>query len=240
MKINLGIYGDSFVKSNNLTAWANLLHRDYNYDVTNHGYPGTGLDYSYYKFLTTHMNHDKIIFFVSSIYRVTVFKNSKLTHESLDDSINDLTVEGIYTLNTEYPEMSEKLTGFQLSAESKKYIDNKLYEWLTFDYSNELLKYHSMISHIRCIRPDIHIVYSFDMFNKNAMYNISMIDISKFNVSSETTSRICHMNYIQNQQVADYMNQWLIGKNDFNITLDPKHVHEFYSEAATLEEAGLG
>lgn len=237
--MKLGLYGDSFVGTKNLSSWTYLLQNDYGYDTTNYGFPGTGLDFSYYHFLKTHEHHEKIIFVAANPYRGTIFSKLDDRGFSLIDNINKLSIEGVYGLYDGCEKMSEYLTGKKPTSEIKKYMQNKISDWDNYGFSNELLKYNAMISHIKLLRPDIHFVYAFNVFVDNAFWNISQLDMNKFNTPLESNNRANHMNYKQNEQVAWYMHQWLIGANDFNDTLCDNKIKEHYYTAQTFEESGL-
>ena len=237
--MKLGLYGDSFVGTKNLSSWTYLLQNTYDYDTTNYGFPGTGLDFSYYHFLKTHENYEKIIFVAANIYRGTVFSKLDNRGVSLTDNINMLSFDGVYGLYNGYEKMSEYLTGKKPTTELKKYTNNKLIEWAEYGFSNEILKYNAMISHIKLLRPDIHFVYAFNVFDDNAFWNISQLDMTKFNTQLESNNRANHMNYRQNEQVAYYMHQWLNGEIDFNDTLSEDKIREHYYISQTFEESGL-
>lgn len=235
----MGLYGDSFVGTRNLSSWTNLLQVTYGHTVTNHGFPGTGLDFSYYHFLKTHEQFDKVIFVAANIYRGTIFSEMNIYGSDIDANIHQLKIEGIYGLYTGYALMTEQLTGNKLSSRNSLYSDTKFSEWAEYGYSNEILKYNAMISHIKMLRPDIHFVYAFNMFDEKAFWNISQLDMLKFNTQIETNNRPNHMSYKQNEQVAKYMHKWVIGEIDFNETLRSENIENYYSVSETFEESGL-
>jgi hypothetical protein len=239
MKTSLGLYGDSFVGTRNLSSWTNVLHTKYNYDVTNYGFPGSGLDYSYYHFIKTQHNHEQVIFVAANIYRNSVFKYLDTMNSTVEDCIDQLSFDGIYGSYEGYEKMSGILTGQPLDSKIKKYISNKLEEWAAYGFSNELLKYNAMISHIKLLRPDIHFVYAFNVFDPRAFWNISQLDMKKYHTQRESNLRANHMTLIQNLEVAHNMDCWLSGKMDFNDTLLPDCVMNYYSTASSVEESGL-
>lgn len=237
--MKLGLYGDSFVGSKNLSSWTNLLRVDYDYDVTNYGFPGTGLDFSYYHFLKTHADHEKIVFVAANIYRGTIFSKIENYGVSLYDNINQLEIQGVYGLYNGYDTMSEILTGNKFSSDANRYLNNKFVEWAEYGYGNEILKYNAMTSHIKMLRPDVHFVYAFNNFDDRAFWNISQLDMVKFKTERETNNRPNHMSYKQNKQVANYMHQWINGEIDFNDTLSSNDIQKYYYTSDTFEESGL-
>jgi hypothetical protein len=81
-KPTLAIYGDSFgdphwVK-NDYLSWPELLENDYN--ITNYASTGTGMWWSYDKFVDTHQKYDQVIFVVTVPGRIYI--------ESLDKHLN--------------------------------------------------------------------------------------------------------------------------------------------------------
>ena len=237
--MKLGLYGDSFVGTKNLSSWTYLLQNYYDYDTANYGYTGTGLDFSYHHFLKTHERYEKIIFVATNTHRGTIFSKLDVSGISLSDNINKLSIEGVYGIYDGCEKVSEHLSGKKPTPEIKKYIEDKINDWDMYGFSNELLKYNAMISHIKLLRPDVHFVYSFNEFDDNAFWNITKLDMDKFNTTIESNNRANHMNYKQNEQVAWYMHQWLIGAIDFNVTLSNDVIKEYYYTAQTFEESGL-
>jgi hypothetical protein len=81
-KPTLAIYGDSFGDprwvENDYLAWPELLEQHYN--ITNYAFTGTGLWWSYDKFIDTHQRYDQIIFVVTVPGRIYI--------ESLDKHLN--------------------------------------------------------------------------------------------------------------------------------------------------------
>lgn len=246
---NIGVYGDSFVATANndfkktidAQSWTYLLKQKYNHFVANYGYAGTGIDYSYYHFINTHSAHDKVIFVAANIFRGTTFsiKNQFQLHSPIEDQIKNIKVSGIYGLYGHKKGVTDHVNGNVTTQISKNYINSKFEDWAENEYSNELLKYYSMISHIKLIRPDVYFIYAFNTFSTNCFYNISMLDMEKFGTFKETTSRTNHMSVEQNKQVAKYMNDWVQDKFDFTETLNPAQISKYYTVSNTVQESGL-
>jgi hypothetical protein len=238
--MTLGLYGDSFVCSGNLHAWTHVLKNSHGYDITNHGWPGTGIDYSYHKFITTHHKFEKVLFVAANIHRGTIFEPLNGHMRSLDENIDRLKVRGLYGLPEGYTWMSDALTGGPMSELDKKYVKIKSLERRHYGFSNELLKYNAMVSHVKLLRPDVKFVYAFDRFDSKVFWNIPQIDMKKFKTENESLlKRPCHMSEEQNIQVAHYMDMWLKDELDFNITLDPNVLETYYTASENLEQAGL-
>ncbi len=248
MPYDVGIYGDSFVGSINddhekitdVNSWTYKLHQDYGHKITNYGFAGTGVDYSYYHFLKTHHLHEKIIFVAANIFRGTLFihENSQ-TITGIEESITNLKVSGIYGLYGEVKGITSHMNGIKTTNTSKRYIENKFLDWAYSGYSNEILSYYSMISHIKMLRPDVYFVYAFDLFDEKCLWNITKLDAEKFQTYNETSRRTNHMSRTQNEEVAKYVNSWIDDNFDFPNSLHPLNTRNYYTISNDIHQSGL-
>lgn len=86
--MKIGIFGDSFADDYNLwpehfkevgPSWIEYI-RDQNIEVDNFSFGGSGLYYSYEKFISNFQKYDKIIFLVAAPGRICLSENGKYEH----------------------------------------------------------------------------------------------------------------------------------------------------------------
>ena len=86
--MKIGIFGDSFADDYNLwpshfegvgPSWIDYI-RDQNIEVDNYAYGGSGLYYSYEKFISSFEKYDRIIFLVTTPGRITVARDGEYGH----------------------------------------------------------------------------------------------------------------------------------------------------------------
>lgn len=240
----LCIFGDSFSSTqaqHEKQNWASILEKDYSWIIKNYAVGGGGIDYSYWKFLQTHHNHNHIIFVASHIYRKTLFSvTDDIQSENILSCIKKMDVDAVYAsygkIDTALYHINNKIT----SPDTSITIEHDIEKWVQYKFANDILAYHAILTSVKAIRPDAKIIHAFDTFEKNCFYNISTMDYKKFKTKKDQrVTRPNHMSLLQNQQVADNIDKYLTGVLDFNDTLDPNNVNNYYTVSETLEEAGL-
>lgn len=225
--MKFGVFGDSFAANKGEHSWTNYLIELYNCGF--HARGGTGLDWAYYQFKQHHENYDRIILFVSNLCRETVFAG------------NTIDVKPVHLFGTYENDNYTSNTFFlnRIPRDVQKYIDAKKQLWENYPYNN-YIAYAAMVDAVQAIRPDSIVVYSYPQMNSSGLYNVSLIDIDKFNTENETPKRCNHMSPQQNLEFWRYLNNQINDPRfDLNSTMTLENVDRYYTASDTLEQSGL-
>jgi hypothetical protein len=221
-----GIFGDSFAANKGEYSWTNLMLEKY--DCENFSKGGTAIDWTYLQFKKYHESYDRVIVFVSNLMRETIFINN--------NKITPIHLFGMYN--------NDKQTSdsfFQNTYDSvvEEYITAKKHFWEKYPDSN-IVNYSAMVDAIGCFRPDAIIINSYAQMSESGMYNISLLDIIKFNTTKESIKRCNHMSPDQNKIFWGFLEQ-KIKDNTFDLmsTMSTSNVSKFYPCSKTIDDAGL-
>jgi hypothetical protein len=260
MNKTLGIFGDSFGVYDDRGGWAFLLGNrhsmttnhpittghpfHYRYDIDNYAIGGSSIDLVYYNILKYHNKYEHIVVVLPHPNRITVFKFTDKMHNdrysytnSFNEHLENLQVCGIAGT---YENWRDYNSEFELNQETEDYILSYKQHWDTHKYSNELLKYHAMVEHIKILRPDAKLINSFPFLNDTALWNITKLDTVKFKSSKEGLYRLNHMSYKQNLELAKNIDTWLNDDTyDFNHTIQKHNVDKYYTSSINIKESGL-
>jgi hypothetical protein len=170
----LGIYGDSFAdwfykdspkwnQENPTLGWPQILAE--HYDIENWAEGGTGLYFSYEKFMHTHASYDKIIFIVSYDGRYDLHKDNPLYNRR--PSICNYDSARLWLEN-----------GNHTDEEKKILLAGMDYFLYIYNQDKETAAYNLMIEKMMSIRPDA-IIYP--AFKNNALLkDFPLEDITAF------------------------------------------------------------
>lgn len=217
--MKIGIFGDSFADDYNLwpshfegvgPSWIDYI-RDQNIAVDNYASGGSGLYYSYEKFISSFQKYDRIIFLVSTPGRITITKDGEYGHW-----FNLRQVENELAACFEY----EKKVRLNAIYNYFKYVKNDKFDNLVQDLLIErILKTHNKIL----------MIPSFEWSRIKG--SIPFMTIPEFEASfwnlpeaipsgqDLVDARKCHMCEENNLIVGEEMVNW-IKTDKFN--LDPK------------------
>jgi hypothetical protein len=213
--MKIAIYGCSFahedssaLKENPGKAWAQILRKDYGWDITNFSQSGTGVYWSYSRFIETHMDFDRIIFLESSPDRLWAPQMS--SHPTRHSSVNLAALAD--DIKSTVPKEYEILMNYWT------YIHNP-------KEKEDMVKL--MAKDIISIRPESLYIKSFD-----TLIEISYLD--RFVLKNECDPRFCHMNNQNNIILASKINDWLSG-NLFEFSIEDfkpmdDNEYAFYNE----------
>ena len=261
MNKTLGIFGDSFAVFNDRGGWSFLLgnrhqmiHSNhpiatehpfhYRYNIDNYAVGGCGIDLVYYNILKYHNKYKYIVATLPHPNRTTVFKFTDKIHnnrysypKSFNEHLENLQVCGLAGTDENWRDFNNK---FDLNKETEDYITSYKQYWDTYKYSNELLRYHAMVEHIKILRPDAKLINSFPFLNNTALWHITKQDTVKFNSGKEGLYRLNHMSYKQNLELAKNIDTWLNDDTyDFYHTIQQHNVGKYYSSSINITESGL-
>ena len=223
MTTRLGIFGDSFAANKGEFSWTHQFDESKNYAKG-----GTGFDWTYLQFKQYHTQHDRNIVFVSNLMRETIF--------SFDDEIRAEHLFGLYDNDRE---TSNGFFRQDYNTEVESYVKGKKKLWTKYPYTN-VVAHTAMIDAIIALRPETVIVHSYPQMNPGGMYNISLLDIVRFDTTSEKPQRCNHMSPEQNKVFADLLRRKLNDNMfDLSATMTVDSVTEYYNPSSTIEESGL-
>lgn len=266
MNKKIAIYGDSYAANWGTFThpyWSNILQNEYGWNIHNHAYGGTGLDYSYRKFLQSYDTYDTIIFVLSHPHRKTVWN-------LMDSFPHDAWITKTHRQRVGYlmPEIqlgafdgwetvSKELSG-QDSRETKwweRFTDKENYDNVNerfkraTDYNdlqnkyNELnyLEYHAMVDSIKSRHDDVIIIPAFNYYQDSGLFNITQLDWKFYGTNTETGNRFNHMSREQCETYAYLLHQRLQNKEckKYIEAIDPEYVEQYFKVSMTLHDAGL-
>lgn len=207
--LTLGIYGDSFAhsKKNTRKSWIDYLQE--HYDITNYGVDGSGVYWSYSKFLKTYKQFDFIIFLVTSCDRIhikTKDLNSQWQHlhsaNGCENWLNEKDQDGIPTVTDVMDRKIIKVVqDYMIYAQSRE----EAYEYAKLMVENIIrLKRELLI--IPCFNLDWCYV---PQYNGN-LYDISLLDVDHYGGKDGYgieqfgyDLRQCHLNDRNNEILAN-------------------------------------
>lgn len=242
--MKIGVFGDSYAVAwdTKNPFWSNILRNDYGYTVENHGYGGTGLDYSYHKFMQTYDSYDKIIFVLSHPNRKALYEVDKEHWNWIPfrEKLKYLKLKvatGMYDgWETVTKELSGKLDRSD-KADAKAILD-QFYKYPHADF----LQYHAMIDSIHYRHDSVYCIPAFDVYEPHGLINISSLDWDAYGTRNEVSHlRFNHMSGEQNYQLAEYINQYLTSndREAFLKTINTRTVGEYFKPTTSKEISGL-
>jgi hypothetical protein len=214
--MKIGIFGDSFADDYNMwpshfegvgPSWIDYI-RNQNIEVDNYASGGSGLYYSYEKFISSFEKYDRIIFLVSTPGRITISKNGEYGHWF---SLNQ--VEKELAACFDY----EKKVRLNAIYSYFKYVKNDQFDNLVHDMLIErILKTHDKVlmipsfgwSRIQELTPFV----SISEFEA-AFWNLTEVLPNDKNLYD---ARKCHMCEENNLMVGEEVFNW-IKTDKFNI-----------------------
>jgi len=229
----LAIFGDSYAKKDasdiQERSWHDFIDT---YEVTNFGEPGTDLWFSYNLFLKNYASFDKVIFLITSPYRITLTNPNIVIYPNQNYTTASVKVE--------------TATGKEL--EQYKAVVS-YYEYIRDKEKDEQL-HQLMVDNIKRLCPTA-IVYPcfkdswYNAWNhETALYSITEFEDSFLGMNDQIRkefyrrglrdSRACHLTEDNNRLVATMFLERLQGKESY-IQLDqlikPKHNLEYYYQS---------
>jgi hypothetical protein len=212
--LKLGIYGDSFADTRYLESlcgndslfgksWVEILCE--NFDITNYSEGGSGVYFSYVKFLENHKQHDLNLFLISQHSRFSVQMRDieKIMH----------VVPGSFQsgYDKELKKLESYPTDKRIFQSIKGYLDHIMDDKKDKTFAN------LMIDNIKKIRPDTFFIDLFD--SENSLVKISILELMKegldFDILRKDGYRVdlrkCHLseenNIMTAEKVAFFINQ---------------------------------
>ena len=262
----IAIYGDSYATNWNKLIepyWSNILSNQYGYNIHNHAYGGTGLDYSYRKFLQSYENYETIIFVVSHPHRRTVW-------QMMDGIDHDWWVSKNHRQRIGYfqPEfvvgsfdgwetVSKELSGQETKEQKwyERFLNKTDYDNIKrrYEYATKLnslakkytetyyLEYHAMIDSILSRHDDVILIPAFDYYDEYGLVNVTRIDWEFYNAKQETERRYNHMSKEQNEVFASLIHDRLNNPKcrKWIESISRKYVNDYYKPSMTLLDSGL-
>lgn len=235
--MNIGFFGDSYVDDgkDNETPWHEILADNLNASWESLAVGGCSLDYCYYQFLKNYEKFDKIIFIITSSERGSLFTTDKFKqpkHLAFYQRASFKNLEKINNGTDWHPKKSD--TWDKTLKKTLKHEVEKIQH-----YDANIMYHHAYLDSIKLRRPDTYFVHAFEWptIKTGCMFNISLLDVNKFNLNIEEDYRTSHMSQKQNQEFATYMTKHLKDKN-FNIhdTMTTQSVYKYYTTAETIED----
>jgi hypothetical protein len=222
MKPKLAIFGDSFaanVSYNYLngipvTGWYNnnILHSKYK--ITNFACPGSDFLYSYYLFLYSYCNFDKIIFVITESTRVGfTIDNTRCWHGSntLENTIK-------YHEERLARQRKDNLWNINLLSEKCKIVEDYRTHILDLKFSDAAVA--KLVEDVKTIRSDTILIQAFsNIFLPNNFY---LKQVQEFEDRVYEQAGIDYKNYYfrpahmtsrNNQVFAEYIFRRLSGEN---------------------------
>ena len=262
----IGIFGDSYAATWNKFIepyWSNILLNDYGHNIQNHAYGGTGLDYSYRKFMQSYESYDTIIFVLSHPHRRTIWK--MMDGVNYDMWVGKKHIERLSYLQPAFQTgayegwetVSKELSGQETRQQKwhERWTNRDVYENVKRRYGyaenfNKMmtehpetyyLEYHAMIDSIKSRHDDVILVPAFDYYGEYGLINITRIDWEFYGAVGENEMRYNHMSREQCETFADLMDQRLRNAEckKWIESISRKHVKEYYKPSMTLIDSGV-
>lgn len=242
--MKLGIFGDSFARSNHFPGnfnttlpWYEIL-KD-RFEISNHGLLGTSFYYSYIQFEKYHSNYDRVVLMVTAPGRIWLPERSR--HYRDQGLVYEYEfISGIFSVDEmiSRPEVQSDPKLLTICTTAKNYflhIQNDEFESFT-----QVL----MIDKLKKLRPDIVLVPCFP--HSMGGYGVGLSDIASMENESCGMSQLemlnkkyveskhCHLSEENNMILAKKMLHWLNGE-PVSIVLDdyvknPKDMLRYYSK----------
>lgn len=251
--MKIGIYGDSFAHSEPWSeyrgskSWVDYLKDTPDLEIENYAVSGTGVYYSYHKFLETYTNYDKCIFFVSASDRVWLsgIFNNDLKKESIEP----------YYTNGRW-KTEHRHTGLNQLRKVYDHID--AYYGYFHNFKKEERMAALMLDHITrligqrnvLIVPCFIECFNYYKFSSNIpLYDITAAEEAHWKINyykdyreKYCDIRRCHMSDQNNKMIGSKIRKWL---DNGNFSLDesdivmPEEAVSSYLKAHSLVEKDL-
>lgn len=261
----VAIFGDSYACNWGTHAhpyWSNILQNTHGWFIHNHAYGGTGLDYSYKKFMESYDNYDIIIFVLSHPHRRTIWelvegfpydawldKTNRQRYNYLSPAMQTGMFDGFETVSRELSGQETRKTKWyeRFTNSDYKNINNRYRIASSMNKVNRkypetgYLEYHAMIDSIHARHDNVIMVPAFSYYQEESLFNVTKLDWDFYGTQKETANRYNHMSREQNIIFADLLNQRM--QNDkcrkWKESLSSEHVGEYFNVSTTMHDAGL-
>lgn len=262
----IGVFGDSYAANWNKFIepyWSNILLNEYGHNIQNHAYGGTGLDYSYRKFMQSYESYETIIFVLSHPHRRTVWE--LLEHTDHNHWVAKKHIERLSYLRPAFQTgafdgwetVSRELSGQETKEQKwyERFSNKEQYGNIKkrYDQAENInrmmrkypetyyLEYHAIIDSIMSRHDDVILIPAFDYYGECGLVNISRIDWEFYGTSKETETRYNHMSREHCEIFANLLDQRLRNKEckKWIESIDRKYVEKYYKPSMSLMDAGL-
>lgn len=206
--MKIGIFGDSFANhlcdKNDTLAWFQILEKEF--DITNHGQPGTSLYWSSTEFFKHHQNYNKIIFCVTAPGRIFLPEHSWFNRKFWpNNKVKHLHPLSVNNLLKEEPE------NLVIRAADAYYTHIENFQFC--QYVDSLI-----LNDLKSNRPD-------GLFLETVLKEIWNMENQHYNIDVRTLHdhyidvRHCHMTRENNLIFSELIKKWVNNEN-FNFSVN--------------------